>query len=113
MEHHIPAAMGGVIVVAALHAVAGAGIGELLRNPALAIGLVLGWIFVAEGVVRVLFRNPGFNRWLPGGAIESALSAGLRHHAAALTPAAGLALLAAYAVALSLAGFARTKLTDP
>jgi ABC-2 type transport system permease protein len=97
----------------ALHAAAGAGIGELLRNPALAIGLVLGWVFLAEGVVPVVLRDPDFGRWLPGGSIESALSAGLPHDSTVLAPGTGLAMLAAYAVGLSLAGFARARLTDP
>jgi len=113
MDHGIPTAVGAVVVVAALHAVAGAGIGELLRNPALAVGAVLGWSFIAEGVVPALLQDPQSGRWLPGGAVESALSAGLPHDAAVLVPAAGLALLAAYAAGLSLAGLSRAKLTDP
>jgi hypothetical protein len=39
----VPGAVGGIVVVAALHGVAGVGVGELLRNPALAVGAVLGW----------------------------------------------------------------------
>jgi ABC-2 type transport system permease protein len=113
LGHHIPTVVGGIVLVAALHAVAGAAIGELLRNPALAIGAVLGWIFVAEGVVPVVLRAPEAARWLPGGAIKSALSAGLPHETGALLPAAGLALLSAYAAGLAVAGLARALLTDP
>jgi ABC-2 type transport system permease protein len=113
MDHGTPAAVGVVIVVAALHAVAGAGIGELLRNPAVAVGTVLGWSLIAEGVVPVLLQDPQSGRWLPGGAVKSALSAGLPNDATILVPAAGLALLAAYAAGLALAGLSRAMLTDP
>ena len=113
LRHDIPAVVAAVLVVAALHAVAGAGIGELLRNPALAIGVVLGWVFIAEGVVPAVLREPDAGRWLPGGAVRSALLTGLPHDPAVLPAATGLALVAAYALGLALAGFARARLTDP
>jgi ABC-2 type transport system permease protein len=113
LQHDIPAAVGVIVAVAALHGAAGAGIGELLRNPALAIGLVLGWVFVAEGVVPVVLRNPDFGRWLPGASVQSALSVGLPPDQTALAPVTGLAMLAAYAAGLALAGFARARLSDP
>jgi ABC-2 type transport system permease protein len=113
LQHDIPAALGVIVAVAALHGAAGAGIGELLRNPALAIGLVLGWVFVAEGVVPVVLRDPGVSRWLPGASVQSALSVGLPHDHTALAPAIGLAMLVVYAAGLVLAGFARARLTDP
>jgi hypothetical protein len=112
-DHGIPAGVGSIVLVAALHAMAGVGVGELLRNPALAVGAVLGWTFVVEGIVPVVLREPDLNRWLPTGAVGSALSAGLPATAGQLIPAAGMALLVAYAVGLLGAGLGRAQLTDP
>jgi len=113
LRHGVPATAGSVLAVAILHAVAGVGIGELLRNPAAAVGVVLGWVFIVEAIVPVVLRKPNFDRWLPAGAARSALSVGLPHEAATLVPAAGLALLAGYALVLLVAGLGRAKLSDP
>jgi ABC-2 type transport system permease protein len=112
LQHGIPAAVASLLIVAALHAVAGVGVGELLRNPALAVGAVLGWVFVVEGVVPVLLQEPGLARWLPNGAVSAALAAGLPANAAYVAPVAGLVLLAAYAVGMLAAGLARARYTD-
>lgn len=113
LRHAVPATAGGVILVAVLHALAGVGIGELLRSPALAVGAVLGWVFMVEGVLPVVLGEPGLSRWLPAGVARSALSVGLPHDAAQLVPVAGLAVLGGYAVGLLLAGASRARLTDP
>ena len=94
-----PAAVAALIVTAALHGIAGVGLGELLRNPAAAVGVVLGWIFVVEGIVPVVLRQPDFGRWLPGGAIQSALEPSV----------GGVALLAVYAVAVLALGGLRAS----
>lgn len=98
-EHGLPAAAGALVIVAALHGVIGVGVGELLRNQAAAVGVVLGWAFVVEGVLPVVLREPTLTRWLPGGAIQSALEPTWR----------GLALLAAYAAGLALLGSLRAR----
>ena len=113
LRHGVPAAVASIVMVAALHAVAGVGIGELLRNPTLAVGAVLVWAFLAEGVLPVLLRQPNLDRWLPTGAARSALSLGLTQDSALLIPWAGLSVLAAYAVGLLLAGLGRSVRTDP
>jgi ABC-2 type transport system permease protein len=113
LQHGLPAAVLAAVVVVALHAVMGVAVGELLRNPALAIGLAFGWVFLVEGVLPVLLREPGLVRWLPTGAVSAALSLGTPVTDGALAPTAGFALLAAYTVALWLAGLARSQLTDP
>jgi hypothetical protein len=113
LHHGIPAAVGIVALVAGLHAVAGVGIGELLRNPALAVGVVFGWALLVEGVLPVLLRSPGLGRWLPSGATESALTLGWTGQSPPLPAWTGLGLLAAYAIALIAAGLGRSTVSDP
>jgi ABC-2 type transport system permease protein len=113
LQHGVPAAVASVTVVAALHAVAGVAIGELLRNPALAVGVVFGWAFLVEGVLPLVLRAPQLGRWLPTGTARSALALGWTHDGALLVPWAGLLMLAAYAIGLLLAGLGRSTLTDP
>jgi ABC-2 type transport system permease protein len=113
LQHSVPAALGSVIVVAMLHALAGVGIGELLRSPALAVGAVLGWVFIVEGILPSVFGEPGLGRWLPAGVADSALSFGLPPDASELVPGVGVVVLAGYALGLVVAGAARAQLTDP
>ena len=98
-RHGMPAAVAALIVTAALHGIAGVGLGELLRNPAAAVGVVLGWVFVVEGIVPVVLRQPDLGRWLPGGAIRSALEPSV----------GGVALLAVYAVIVLALGALRAS----
>jgi hypothetical protein len=109
LAHGVPGAVGGIAVAAALHGVAGVGVGELLRNPTLAVGVVLGWALLLEGVVPVLLREPDAGRWLPGGAAQAVVSTS----PAAMAPAAALALLGCYALALLAGGLTRARATDP
>jgi ABC-2 type transport system permease protein len=111
-QHGVPAAVASIALVAALYAVAGVGIGELLRNPALAVGAVFGG-FLVEGVLPVVLREPGLARWLPNGTTSSALTLGTAHDSALLLPWAGLLMLAAYTAGLLLAGYGRSRTTDP
>jgi ABC-2 type transport system permease protein len=110
--HGVPAAVAGIVLVAALHGIAGVGIGEALRNPALAVGVVFGWAFVVEGVLPVVLRDPDAARWLPTGAIRSALSIGATHEETLLVPWAGLLVLTAYAGGLLLPGLVRAARSD-
>ncbi|HZO64997.1 MAG: hypothetical protein ACRDP9_06750 [Kribbellaceae bacterium] len=111
-QHGVPAAVANIALVTALYAVAGVGIGELLRNPALAVGVVFGG-FVVDGVLPVVLREPGLAGWLPNGATSSALTLGTVHDTALHGPWAGLLLLTAYTAVLLLAGLGRSKTTDP
>jgi ABC-2 type transport system permease protein len=100
LAHGLPSAALALVLVAALLGMAGVGIGELVRNPAAAVGVVLGWFFLVEGVLPVVLRAPELDRWLPTGAIRSALE----------PTAGGLALLALYAAALLVAGALRARM---
>ena len=113
LRHGLPGAVAGVVVVTVLHAIVGVAIGELLRNPALAIGVVFGWAFLVEGVLPVVLREPELGRWLPTGAVRSVLALGQPPADGLLSTAAGLVLLTAYAVGLWLAALGRSRLTDP
>lgn len=113
LRHGLPGAVAGVVMVTVLHAIVGVAIGELLRNPALAIGVVFGWVFLVEGVLPVVLREPQLDRWLPTGAVRAALSLGQPQAGGLLSPAAGLALLTAYAIGLWLAALGRSRLSDP
>jgi ABC-2 type transport system permease protein len=113
LRHGVPAAAASVVLVAALLAVAGVGIAELLRSPTLAVGVVFGWVFLVEGVVPVVLSEPHLGRWLPTGAARSVLSLGSTGDGALLVPWAGLSMLAAYAIGLLLVGLGRSARTDP
>ncbi|HEU5107496.1 MAG TPA: hypothetical protein VFT95_02875 [Micromonosporaceae bacterium] len=111
-RHGVPAAVVATALVSALYAVAGVGIGELLRGPALALGAVFG-TFMLQGVLPVLFHEPELDRWLPNGATASALALGADTDGTLPVPWMGLLLLAAYAAGLLLAGLGRAAVTDP
>ncbi len=112
LQHGIPAAVACTALVAVLYAVVGVGIGELLRSPALAVGAVFAGSLV-QGVLPVVLREPGLARWLPNGATSSAMTLGGVHDSALLKPWAGLLMLTAYAAVLLLAGYGRSRTTDP
>jgi ABC-2 type transport system permease protein len=111
-QHGVAAAVASIALVTALYAVAGVGIGELLRNPALAVGVVFG-AFLVDGVLPVVLREPGLAHWLPNGVTNSALTLGWTHDSALFEPWVALLMLAAYATGLLLAGLGRSQLTDP
>jgi ABC-2 type transport system permease protein len=113
LDHGVPAAVASCLLVGSLSGVAGVGIGELLRNPTLAVGVVLGWAFVVEGVLPVVLREPRLTAWLPTGATRSALAAGLSPGEGMLGPWAGLSIVVGVATALLCAGLVRAARTDP
>jgi ABC-2 type transport system permease protein len=113
--HHVPlvwsqpGVLGAVVTVpllAALFGALGVGLGLLLRNTAVAVGLALMWAFVVEGIAPALTREPGMVRWLPEAAANAVLHGA--SPAAALPAGAALAVLASYAAALAAAGAALT-----
>jgi ABC-2 type transport system permease protein len=112
LQHGALTAVPSIVLVTTLYAVAGVGIGELLRNPALAVGAVFGG-FLLQGVLPAVLREPELARWMPQGATGSALTLGGDHDSALLDPSVGLLVLAAYAAALLMAGYGRSRTTDP
>lgn len=111
--HGVPAALASCLVIGALYGVAGVGIGELLRNQALAVGVVLGWAFVVEGVLPVILRQPGLDRWLPTSATRSALALGWPTDEPMLHPVAGVCIVVGLVAVLLSAGLLRSARTDP
>jgi ABC-2 type transport system permease protein len=113
LRHGVPAAVASCVLIAALYGIAGVAIGELLRNPALAVGGVLGWAFVVEGILPVVLREPQLDRWLPTTATRSALSLGWPTDETMLHPVAGVSIVVGSAAALVCAGLLRAARTDP
>ena len=93
----------GTIVMSALWAALGVGLGALVRNQVLAIVGLFAWVFVVE--VLVFQYWPGVGRYAPGAA-GTAMTGDTVGNSSVhlLSAAAGGALLAAYAIAAALAG---------
>lgn len=70
MAHRIPSVAPGMILVFALFAILGVGIGSLLTNQVAAIIAVLGWFIILEGILVSLVG--GAERWVPTGAALAA-----------------------------------------
>jgi ABC-2 type transport system permease protein len=87
--------LGGTVAVGAVFAVLATGLGVLTRSTAAAIGAVLLWRFVGEGILPPLLRQDGLARWTPNGAAEALV--GLGDHP-----------LPAWTGGLMLAGYAAT-----
>ena len=71
----MPVLIGGVIGVA-LYAILGVGLGSLVTNQVAAIVIALVWMLLVEALVSVAF--PSVAPWLPGGALDSAMSVGMQ-----------------------------------
>lgn len=101
-------AVGGVLAAIPLYAVAGVGIGALIRHQTVAVVVPLVWLGVVEQLLPS-YGLAGILRWLPSGA-TSALG---RAEVAGLLPMwAGGLLLAVYATALVVAGALRLGRVD-
>lgn len=61
----------GALGVCAIYAMAGVGVGTLVRNQVGAIVGTLAYLFVAEPIIRAVPATADFYRWLPGGAVEA------------------------------------------
>jgi ABC-2 type transport system permease protein len=68
--HQVPAVAPGLILVFALFAILGAGVGSVLTNQVAAIIVCLGWFLVVENILVALV--PGAERWVPTGAAAAA-----------------------------------------
>ena len=102
LGHGVPRYAVVLLALVVLHALLGVAVGTLLRNTAAAVGAVLVWAFVVEGIVPVVTRRPEIGDWLPGGAVLQVLAE--RTPPGGLVPAAAVSLLLAYTVALVAAG---------
>lgn len=87
----------GTVAVGTVFAVLATGLGVLTRSAAIAIGAVLLWRFVGEGILPAVFHNDGLTRWTPNGTAGALI--GLGHHP--LAPWAAALLLSGYTVAIS------------
>jgi len=72
MVHQIGAVAPGMILVYALFAVLGVGVGSLLTNQVAAIVVCLGWFLILENIIGGIWT--GTVRWLPSGAALAASS---------------------------------------
>jgi ABC-2 type transport system permease protein len=89
---HLAATVG----VGAVFAVLATGLGVLTRSTAAAVGAVLLWRFVGEGILPALLHHDGVTRWTPNGTAGALI--GIGDHPLALWAAAPL--LFGYAAAI-------------
>ncbi|MEU4316586.1 ABC transporter permease [Nocardia sp. NPDC024068] len=103
------AVLGGGLVAAVCWAVIGTGAGLLLRTPALAIGVVVGWLLLAEPLLWVVTAGigiPGVVTLLPGSATLSVLLAGSFPDSDLLAPApVAIVVLLLWSVGIGAAGW--------
>ena len=110
LAHDVPRSAAALLTLVVLHGLLGVAVGTLLRNTAAAVGAVLVWAFVVEGVVPVVTRRPEIVDWLPSGAVVQMLAG---TPTGQLVPAAAAALLLGYTVALVAAGVAVDRVREP
>lgn len=91
--------LAGVLAYTSLFAVVGVAFGSMIRNQSLAIGAALAWFGVAEHTLINLM--PALGKWFPFAAGEAVVRAPLDD---LLSPAAGIVVLAVYAIAIAAAG---------
>ena len=91
----------GAAIGMALYAILGVSIGSLITNQVAAIVTALVWVLLIEALAGLAF--PSAARWLPGGALNSAMDVALRSditggltQAETLPAWAGIAVLLAY-----------------
>lgn len=89
----------GIVAYATLFAVLGVALGTLVRNQVLAVAGALAWIAIVEHILVNLL--PDIGRWLPAAAGQAIVRTPLD---GLLSPPAGVALLAAYAGVIAVAG---------
>jgi ABC-2 type transport system permease protein len=68
--------LAGAVIGLALYAVLGVSIGSVITNQVAAIVTTLLWVLLVEALVGVAF--PDVSKWLPGGALNSAMQVALR-----------------------------------
>jgi hypothetical protein len=70
LVHQLPAVAPGMILVFALFAVLGVGVGSVLTNQVAAIVVCLGWFIILQQILVELVH--GAARWVPTGAASAA-----------------------------------------
>ena len=90
----------GAVLAAGLCALIGVGVAALVRNQVAALVGTLVWVLVVEGLLMSLLNAPSLGKWLPRAAAAAITNPG----GAQLSRLGGTLLLAAYALALALAG---------
>jgi len=98
LSHDVPRVAATVPILLALHGLAGVAIGTLIRSTAGAVGATFLWVFVVEGVIPAVTRQPEIGHWLPSGAVQGALT--LNTASGGVTPGAAAALLVGYIAVL-------------
>jgi len=88
--------LAGTVAVGAVFAVLATGLGMITRSTALAVGAVLLWRFVGEGILPALLHHDGLTRWTPDGTAGALI--GIGDHP--LAPWAAALVLSSYAVAI-------------
>lgn len=70
MAHQIPSVAPGMLLVFALFAILGVGVGSVLTNQVAAIVVCLGWFVILEGILVAIVHSA--ERWVPTGAAIAA-----------------------------------------
>jgi len=70
LAHQIGPVLPGMVLVYALLAILGVGVGSLLTNQVAAIVVCLGWFLIVENIIGGIWT--GTVRWLPSGAAQAA-----------------------------------------
>ncbi|TCN28597.1 ABC-2 type transport system permease protein [Kribbella orskensis] len=102
----------GVTIAAGLFALAGAGLGALVRSEALAIIAAVAWWFVIEGLLPGALREPGLAKYLPAAAARALIQAGVPAVDGTVAAATGGLLVAAYVTATAVPALLLTKRRD-
>jgi ABC-2 type transport system permease protein len=102
----------GVTIAAGLFALAGAGLGALVRSEALALITAVAWWFVIEGLLPDALREPGMAKYLPAAAARALIQAGVPVVDGTVAAATGGLLVAAYVAAITVPAVLVTKRRD-
>lgn len=99
----VAATLAGVIAAMAILGIVGVGLGALVRDQVAAVVGLLVWLFVVERILTSFAAMDSWTIYLPGQAQE-ALSGSVLTNQRLLQPWQGGLVLAAYGIALALAG---------
>jgi hypothetical protein len=104
MVRQIPAVAPGMILVFALFAILGVGVGSVITNQVAAIVVTLGWFVILEGILVSLVHSAA--RWVPTGAAAAAsrLTRGTGNHFPLFNWWQGALLMLFYGVAFAVIG---------
>ncbi len=102
----------GVTIATGLFALAGAGLGALVRSETLAIIAAVAWWFVVEALLPHALREPGMAKYLPAAASRALVQAGVPVEDGTLAAATGGLLIAAYVAAIAASAIFVTERRD-